>query len=143
MMSRTRIITGAMAALVLVAICTSSVSAIAPAQAAYSDTLLWADGRVLNYNLEFHNRIGTDKGEYRATVTVDATVKYNIPAVNGDAINITEPISGLTITYPYAINASHKPFVAVYNQTRPSRNLTESKLDFLVDFANEVHGGPS
>ncbi len=144
MKTRTSIITGTMAALVLVVICVSAASAIAPAQVAYSPTALWAPGHVLNYNLEFHNRIPltikvddvvVPNPEYRPTVVIDATVKYNITAVNGNAINITETISGLTVTYPFAINASHAPFVAVYDQT-------VTKVDFLRDFVNEVHGGP-
>ncbi len=145
MRTRTSIITGTMAALLLAVICISSASAIAPSQAAYSPTALWAPGHILNYNLEFHNQIsptvkqnGVDVPniQYHPTAVVDAVVKYNITAVSGNAINITETISGLTINYPFTINASHQPFVAVYNQS-------VTKRDFLWDFAYEVHGAPN
>jgi hypothetical protein len=140
MRSRTSIITGTMAALMLVVICVSAASAIAPAQVAYSPTELWAPGHVLNYNLVFENNVPPTKDDkpvkyYHPTLTVSATVKYNITAVSGTAFNITETISGITVTYPFAINATHKPFVAVYDQT-------VTKVNFLRDFVNEVHGGP-
>ncbi|MEX2727090.1 MAG: hypothetical protein Q6353_007545, partial [Candidatus Sigynarchaeum springense] len=142
MSKRTSIITGAMVTLVLAAICMSAVSAIAPAQVAYSDSELWGVGRVLNYRLLFNNtyKPKNDKGEviayFAPTVMVSANLKYNITGVSGNAVNITETISGLTVNYPFAINDSHRPFIAVYDQS-------VSKLDFLKDFAYEIHGGPN
>ncbi len=136
MRTRTSTITGTMAALLLAVVCMSAASAIAPAQVAYSPTELWAPGRILTYKLEFHNRYtqgGDDPDpEYRPTVVVDANVNYNITAVSGDAISITETISGLTVNYPFAVNDSHRPYIAIYNQS-------VNKADFLRDFVQEVH----
>ncbi|MBN2153227.1 MAG: hypothetical protein JW839_17365 [Candidatus Lokiarchaeota archaeon] len=129
MSTRTKTITGAMAAIVIAAICVSSVSAIAPAQVAYSDSKLWAPGRVLTYSLLFNNSytpLDDDRepvAHFRPTVLMSATVTYNITAVSANAADITETISGFTYNYPFAINASHRPFVAVYNQTSQLSNV--------------------
>ncbi|NMC06558.1 MAG: hypothetical protein GYA24_15180 [Candidatus Lokiarchaeota archaeon] len=76
--------------------------------------------------------IGTDEAEYRPTVTMTASVIYNITAVNGDAVNITETITGFSITYPFSFNASHMPFLASYNET-------VAKVKYLQDFVVDVH----
>lgn len=130
---------GLSATIMLAVICTSMAAAISPQQAPYNGTIMWNKGNWLSYGFKFYNQYSPGENNnnsgnsiyYLPTLNINANFTYNITAINGNKINITETITNIVITDNMKNVASRTPFIAMYNSS-------VSMDAFLLDFENEV-----